>query len=226
VLLFRLVDPAGGDINIDGQNVLSIGLLALRRNMGIIPQEPLLLEGSVSSNVDPFNEFTEERVMEVLKRVGLGSQLNTKPGNLSAGEKQLLQMARALIRDVRVIVMDEPTSNIDPNTDMLMQQIVREDFSKQTVITIAHRLDTIIDADKVMVMQGGNVAEFASPKELLTSTSIFATMVDGEGKARAMDLRQKAGIAGSRDGILELADVNLEKVALDCDNGIDMKTSI
>lgn len=194
VLLFRLVDVAEGEIRIDGASLKDIGLLALRRSMAIIPQEPLLLEGTVTTNVDPFNEHPPERVQAVLKRVGLGSHHKAEPRHLSAGELQLLQMARTLIRSVRIVVMDEPTSNIDPNTDASMQRIVREDFSQHTVITIAHRLDTVIDADKVLVMDSGSVAEYDAPSTLLQQKSMLAAMVDGEGQARSLVLRRKAGL--------------------------------
>lgn len=194
VLLFRLLDAAEGDILIDGENVNDIGLLALRRSMAIIPQEPLMLEGTVQANIDPFDEYTSESVSTVLKRVGLSGHQHTEPRHLSAGERQLLQMARTLIRSVRVVVMDEPTSNIDPNTDGIMQNIVREDFKSHTVITIAHRLDTVIDADKVLVMENGSVAEYASPAQLLKQKGRFSSMVNGEGKARAAELRRKSGL--------------------------------
>jgi len=194
VLLFRLVDAAEGKIMIDGENVSNIGLLTLRRGMAIIPQEALLLEGSVYANIDPFGEHKRENVLDVLAKVGLGGLQDAEPRHLSAGQRQLLQMARTLVRSVRLVVMDEPTSNVDPNTDALMQRLVRDELQGRTVITIAHRLDTVIDADRVLVMEKGNVAEYGRPHELLASRGILAAMVDGEGQRRAHHLRQKAGL--------------------------------
>mmetsp|Transcript_71180 Transcript_71180/g.152155 ORF Transcript_71180/g.152155 Transcript_71180/m.152155 type:complete len:583 (+) Transcript_71180:23-1771(+) len=199
VLLFRLVDPAEGRILIDGIPTCSVGLLMLRRSMVIIPQEPLLLEGTVRSNIDPFGQVSPQKVSEALKKVGLGDHEETEPRHLSAGQKQLLQMARAILRGVRIVVMDEPTSNVDPNTDKALQNLAREELRDRTMITIAHRLDTVIDADRVLVLEKGSVAEYGPPSELLSArgSGAFAAMVDGEGKVRAQELRRRAAAPAS-----------------------------
>jgi len=200
VLLFRLVDPAEGRILIDGTSICSVGLLTLRRAMVIIPQEPLLLEGTVRSNIDPFGQMSPNEVSQALKKVGLGHQEETEPRHLSAGEKQLLQMARAILRGVRIVVMDEPTSNVDPNTDKALQSLAHDELHGRTMITIAHRLDTVIDADRVLVMEKGSVVEYGPPNELLNAggSGAFAAMVDGEGQVRAQELRRRAAAPGSK----------------------------
>jgi len=193
VLLFRLVDAAGGKILLDGEDISKLGLMTLRQRMAIIPQEPLLLEGTVRANIDPFGEHSDERVYSVLQRVGLAGKESSLPRHLSAGERQLLQMARTLLRDVRIVVMDEPTSNIDPQTDALIQSVVREEFSRCTVITIAHRLETVIDGDAVIVMSKGQVEEMGPAFHLLRNPlGALSSMVDSQGELRAAELRRLA----------------------------------
>eukprot|EP01065_Artemidia_motanka_P051532 TRINITY_DN9115_c2_g1_i2.p1 TRINITY_DN9115_c2_g1~~TRINITY_DN9115_c2_g1_i2.p1 ORF type:complete len:1113 (+),score=225.64 TRINITY_DN9115_c2_g1_i2:815-4153(+) len=193
VLLFRLVDAASGQILLDSEDLSKIGLMTLRRKMAIIPQEPLLLEGTVRMNIDPFGEYDDEKIARALGRVGLSGRENDLPRQLSAGERQLLQMARTLLRDVRVVVMDEPTSNIDPKTDAVIQRVVREDFKHCTVITIAHRLDTVIDSDMMVVMEKGKVAESGPPHVLLQNArGMLSQMVEGQGTTRAAELKKKA----------------------------------
>lgn len=216
VLLFRLRDAREGCVWVDGEAVRGVGLGTLRRRLAIIPQDPLLLEGTVADNVDPFGEHAAERVGRTLDRVGLSGREGTDPKHLSAGERQLLQMARTLLRDVRVVVMDEPTSNIDPQTDAAVQRVVREDFRGCTVITVAHRLDTVIDGDRILVMERGRVAEYGAPCELLTRRGAFSAMVDGQGAARAEELRAKAAAAAPDLGP-GAAPAPEEPVALDGD---------
>merc|ERR1712070_647968 len=117
---------------------------------------------------------------------------DSSPYHLSLGERQLLQLARTLLRDVSIVVMDEPTSNIDPNTDAALQRAVREELSDRTVMTIAHRLETIIDYDSILVMDAGRVAEHGHPGELLQkSDGLFSTMVNQQGASKASELRKR-----------------------------------
>jgi len=196
VLLFRLLDPSAGRVLIDGLDTRNLGLLTLRQAMAIIPQTPLLLEASVRKNLDPFNGHSTDALKKVLCAVGLsprlldnddiqhddsretggtehnlgkdGSEKQALATSLSAGEKQMLNLARAmLLPNIRILVCDEPTSNIDMATDRRLQQIIRTHFSKCTIITIAHRLDTVVDNDKIVIMNAGSVMEFGPPLELL-----------------------------------------------------------
>ena len=180
VLLFRLVDVSGGCVKIDGIDVRKVGLQRLRKSLGVIPQEPLLMVGTVRQNLDPFEDHTEKEVLSALHRVGLeGVALDTYVGDaadtLSSGQRQLISLARTLLRKVKIIIMDEPTSSIDPLTDSIVQRVVREEFSDCTVVTIAHRLHTIIDSDRVIVMSDGLIAEVGPPQELMKNESSHLT---------------------------------------------------
>eukprot|EP01065_Artemidia_motanka_P009171 TRINITY_DN14686_c0_g1_i1.p1 TRINITY_DN14686_c0_g1~~TRINITY_DN14686_c0_g1_i1.p1 ORF type:complete len:1358 (+),score=454.93 TRINITY_DN14686_c0_g1_i1:61-4134(+) len=198
VSLFRLLDVAGGRVRVDGVPIRDVGLGTLRRRMAIIPQEPLLLDGTVRENLDPFGEHDAEAVCAALRQVGMEGRDDDNSQHLSAGERQLLQLARTLLRDVRIVVMDEPTSNVDPRTDAIMQRVVRSAFRYCTVVTIAHRLDTVIDGDMVLVMDKGRVLESGQPAALLAAGGALATMVEQQGPARAADLRKRAASAAQR----------------------------
>lgn len=150
---------------------------------------------TVLTNIDPFSQHPKERIAAALKRVGLTGYEDSNPYHLSYGERQLLQMARTLLRDVSIIVMDEPTSNIDPNTDAILQKAVREEFASRTVMTIAHRLDTVIDNDRILVMEAGQVVEYGPPCELLgREDSMLRAMVEQQGPAKAAEMRRRAGM--------------------------------
>jgi len=188
VLLFRIVEASAGAVLLDGVNVAQLGLHRLRQAMAIIPQEPLLLEGSVRSNVDPFAERSDEELQAVCKRVGLQGDgvldltVGSSNSELSAGQKQLVSLARTLLQKVQVLAFDEPTSNIDPETDKWIQQTMRSEFSGCTRLTIAHRLETIIDCDQIIVMDTGRVKESGAPQVLLADpNSSFAAMARTHG---------------------------------------------
>jgi len=156
--------------------------------MAIIPQEPLLLEGTIRTNVDPFSEHTDDEVRQVCIRVGLpdANVLNLQVGGstsmLSAGQKQLVSLARTLLQPAKVVAFDEPTSNIDPETDENIQRTMRSEFAGCTRMTIAHRLETIMGCDQIIVMDSGKVAESGPPQLLLASeTSAFAAMAHSHG---------------------------------------------
>jgi len=188
--LFRLVEAAEGSIVIDDYDISKIGLFDLRSKLSIIPQDPILFTGTVRSNLDPFGESTDNEIWDAVKKVHLYDAISKLDGqldgavaeggeNFSVGQRQLLCLARALLRKAKILVMDEATSNVDIETDALIQKTIREEFADRTVLTIAHRINTILDNDKIMVLSKGVVLEFDSPKNLLEDkNSQFYSMVN------------------------------------------------
>mmetsp|Transcript_2718 Transcript_2718/g.7176 ORF Transcript_2718/g.7176 Transcript_2718/m.7176 type:complete len:308 (+) Transcript_2718:3-926(+) len=191
--LYRMVELDKGSIKIDGVDIQTAPLQDLRSKLSLVPQDPVIFSGTVRSNLDPFNETKDDAeiwsalklsgmkqtIEELPDKKGLDSSIDEGGGNLSVGQKQLLCMARALIRKSKILILDEATSNVDGETDNLIQQTIRMAFKDCTVLTIAHRLNTIIDSDKILLLQGGKVAEFDSPQNLLAdSGSMFAQMVE------------------------------------------------
>lgn len=197
-LTFRLVEPFAGKVMVDGVDSSTIGLKALRKAITIIPQDPILMEGSVRRNLDPFDHYGDDDVMAALTKARLPPEMiNDEVGkggfNISAGQRQLLCFARALLHQARIVIMDEPTASCDPETDELLQAMVREEFANCTLITIAHRLNTIIDYDKVLVMADGRLAEYDTPSALLKKKhGQFRAMVNALGKPAAKQLEAKA----------------------------------
>lgn len=197
--LFRMHEIEG-NIIIDGIDCKSIGLHSLRKKMSIIPQDPIAFIGSLRKNLDPFDEHSEDKVWDVLEEVQLkeavlempGSldyQLSESGGNLSVGQRQLICLARAILRRNRILVLDEATANVDHKTDSLIQRTIRQNFADCTVITIAHRLNTIIDSDRVLVLDAGRIQEFDKPYTLLQNNSgMFYKLVKQTGIAMANDL--------------------------------------
>ncbi|XP_022228038.2 LOW QUALITY PROTEIN: probable multidrug resistance-associated protein lethal(2)03659 [Drosophila obscura] len=193
--LFRL-SYTDGTMLIDGQDTAEIGLHDLRSKISIIPQEPVLFSGTLRYNLDPFEQYTDEKLWQVLEEVhlkeevsdmatGLQSLISEGGTNYSVGQRQLVCLARAILRENRILVMDEATANVDPQTDALIQSTIRRKFRDCTVLTIAHRLNTIIDSDRVMVLDAGNLVEFGTPHELLmqSESRIFYGMVMETGGA-------------------------------------------
>jgi ABC-type multidrug transport system fused ATPase/permease subunit len=207
VSLFRFTEISAGSIEIDGHEIGHVPLRTLRSQISIIPQDPVLFHGTIRSNLDPFDDYNDKSIYSALKRVHmhdtvvhfskkLEHAVEEGGGNLSVGQRQLLCMARALLRDSHIICLDEATSNVDNKTDAVIQQTVREAFANATVITIAHRLHTIIDSDLVLVMDHGAAAEYAHPHTLLSDpTSLFSSLVDETGPSHATSLRNAARIA-------------------------------
>uniref|UniRef100_M4BJZ7 Uncharacterized protein n=1 Tax=Hyaloperonospora arabidopsidis (strain Emoy2) TaxID=559515 RepID=M4BJZ7_HYAAE len=173
VALMRLVELDSGSILIDGLDISTIGLHELRNKISIIPQDPVLFSGTVRSNVDPFGQYTDEQIWTSVRRAhlahvvtALDGTVDEKGSNFSVGERQLLCIARALLKRSRIILMDEATASIDTETDRKIQRSIREEFRDCTCLTIAHRINTILDADRILVMERGSVGEFDTPKAL------------------------------------------------------------
>lgn len=186
VALMRLTELDAGTITIDGVDISSIGLADLRSRIAIIPQDPVLFSGTVRLNLDPFDEFTDDQIWTAIKRAhlnravsALDTHVDEKGSNFSVGERQLICIARALLKSSKVILMDEATASIDSETDRKIQESIREEFADCTCLTIAHRINTIMDADRILVMDKGKVAEFDTPAALQKDPkSIFKSLVD------------------------------------------------
>lgn len=198
--LFRLVEPTGGTISIDGTNTADIGLTLLRKNIAIIPQDPILMKGTVHYNLDPFGESSTEAVLDAMTRAHLDHSLRhteVESGGigLSVGQRQLICLARAILARAPIILMDEPTANCDLETDELVQAMIRREFANNTVLTIAHRLQTVIDSDMILVLGSGKVLQYGSPRELLQDgTGAFAAMVAALGEGTSDHLHAKIGL--------------------------------
>ncbi|XP_053272848.1 ATP-binding cassette sub-family C member 4 [Pleuronectes platessa] len=204
--LFRLAEPEG-EIYIDGVLTSEIGLHDLRQKMSIIPQDPVLFTGSMRKNLDPFNQREDEELWCALEEVQLKSVVEDLPGkletvlaesgsNFSVGQRQLVCLARALLRKNRILIVDEATANVDPRTDELIQQTIRDKFRECTVLTVAHRLNTIIDSDRILVLDAGRVHAYDEPYTLLQNPQgIFSKMVQQTGKQEAAALLEAAKVA-------------------------------
>ncbi|KFH67722.1 hypothetical protein MVEG_06454 [Podila verticillata NRRL 6337] len=203
--LFLLVLPETGEIRIDGVETGSIGTADLRSNIAIIPQDPVLFQGTFRYNLDPLKRYTEQELWLVLEAVDLKSYVKAQEGgldapvsaqgeNLSVGQRQLVCLARALLTKAKVVVLDEATASVDLATDSLIQKAIRVDFKDSTVITIAHRLNTVVDYTRILVMDQGQVSEYDTPVTLLDDReSAFSKMVDETGAKNAALLRTLAG---------------------------------
>ncbi|MEE6510167.1 hypothetical protein FKM82_029369 [Ascaphus truei] len=193
--LFRLVEISGGCIKIDGVKISDIGLADLRSKLAIIPQEPVLFSGTVQSNLDPFNQYTEEQIWDSLERthmkeciaqlpLKLETEVQENGENFSVGERQLLCIARALLRRCKILILDEATAAMDSETDLLIQETIREAFADCTMLTIAHRLHTVLGSDRIMVLTQGQVTEFDTPSVLLSNenTRFYSMFAAAENK--------------------------------------------
>ncbi|KAK1677635.1 hypothetical protein QYE76_038483 [Lolium multiflorum] len=187
--LFRLVEPSGGKIIIDGQDITRIGLHDLRSRIGLIPQDPTLFHGSIRHNLDPLGQFSDEQIWEALgkcqliqivqdKKQGLDSLIVDSGSNWSMGQRQLLCLCRALLRRHRIVVLDEATASIDNLTDTIVQSTIRTEFADRTVITVAHRIPTVMDCDMVLAISDGEVVEYEEPGKLMQREgSLFRELV-------------------------------------------------
>ena len=202
-VLFRLVNPESGTVYIDGVDYLTVGLHDLRKQMSVIPQFPFIFIASVRENLDPFNEFTDDQILEALDQVtlksvilettdGLKTVLGGNDFNLSNGQKQLLCVARILLRKNKILFIDEATANIDNETDALIQRLLNSICEGCTFLVIAHRLRTIIDSDIILVMDEGTCKEIGPPKELLANEdSLLKNLITATGDEESSFLVSK-----------------------------------
>ncbi|KAJ3075108.1 Canalicular multispecific organic anion transporter 2 [Podochytrium sp. JEL0797] len=191
--LFRLSEADSGSIFVDGVDLSTIGLNALRTKLTIIPQEAVLFGASVRDNIDPGHQYSDEIIWNALEashlksrfaghEEGLEQKIKSGGENMSVGERQLFCLARAILRKTKVLVLDEATAGIDLETDALIQATIRQEFKESTVLTIAHRIQTIMDSDKIMVLSAGTVEEMDSPGNLMRNPdSAFAKLAAAAG---------------------------------------------
>ncbi|KAI9204423.1 P-loop containing nucleoside triphosphate hydrolase protein, partial [Polychytrium aggregatum] len=204
VALLRLVEISSGRIELDGVDISKLGLKTLRSKIAVIPQDPVLFSGTVRSNLDPFNEYTDQELWECLERSNLKKAVAGTPGQLdsvvtengenwSTGQRQLFCLARAMLRRAKLVVLDEATASVDLPTDEFIQQAIRQNMAGCTILTIAHRLNTVIDYDRILVLGGGEVIEYDSPAVLLRNiASAFSKMVEETGPSNTEYLRSIA----------------------------------
>ncbi|EJS42817.1 ybt1p [Saccharomyces arboricola H-6] len=224
--LFRFLEPETGHIKIDNIDISGVDLQRLRRSITIIPQDPTLFSGTIKTNLDPYDEFSDKRIFEALKRVNLVSEEQSHQGgirevgndtsstnsenvnkfldlssevseggtNLSQGQRQLMCLARSLLRSPKIILLDEATASIDYSSDAKIQETIRKEFQGSTILTIAHRLRSVIDYDKILVMDAGEVKEYDHPYSLLLNKqSIFYSMCEHSGELEILiELAKKA----------------------------------
>uniref|UniRef100_A0A8C3NY64 Canalicular multispecific organic anion transporter 2 n=2 Tax=Cyanoderma ruficeps TaxID=181631 RepID=A0A8C3NY64_9PASS len=192
--LFRILEAVKGEIKIDGVKISEIGLHDLRSRLTIIPQDPVLFSGTLRMNLDPFNKYSDEEIWKALELSHLKRFVSSQPSmldyecseggeNLSVGQRQLVCLARALLRKTRILILDEATAAIDLETDDLIQMTIRTQFVGCTVLTIAHRLNTIMDYTRVLVLDNGTIAEFDTPANLIAAKGIFHSMARDAGLA-------------------------------------------
>jgi len=202
---------------VDDLDIAKIGLTDLRTKLTIIPQDPTILSGTLRSTLDVFDEYQDAEIYEALRRVhlipsedipeealdtinanvfrNLDSPVSEGGDNFSTGEKQLLCMARAILKRSKVLVMDEATASVDYATDELISKTIRHEFADSTILTIAHRLRTVIDYDRVMILDQGRIVEFDKPSVLLSnSSSSFYGLCKATGKNEFSMLKKMAGL--------------------------------
>lgn len=210
---FRFLEPETGSIHIDGVDITQIGLKNLRQAITIIPQDPTLFTGDIRSNLDPFDQYTDAQIFEALRRVNLiapgetatsdanenqnkflnlDTAISEGGNNLSQGQRQLMCMARSLLKSPKVILLDEATASIDYKLDAMIQQTIRDEFSNSTILTIAHRLRSIVDYDRILVMDAGRVVEYEDPYVLITDkSSLFYLMCENSGELDTLTMVAK-----------------------------------
>ncbi|KAI8908383.1 P-loop containing nucleoside triphosphate hydrolase protein [Gorgonomyces haynaldii] len=202
--LFRIVELQSGSIVIDGRDIRKLGLNTLRSRMQIIPQEPVLFTGTIRNNLDVEGKFSDDDIWKVLEQIGLHeyvSSLNEKLDspvsengeNLSVGQRQLICLGRAILQKPKILIMDEATASVDGAADKMIQESIKTQFKHTTVLSIAHRLNTIADFDRVLVLQDGELAEYDAPHILLSNPkSLFSALADATGQANSQLIRDIA----------------------------------
>ncbi|XP_023083270.1 multidrug resistance-associated protein 1-like isoform X2 [Piliocolobus tephrosceles] len=200
--LFRIVERAGGKIIIDGIDISTIGLHDLRGKLNIIPQHPVLFSGTLQMNLDPLNKYSDSKLWEVLELCHLKEFVQSLPEkllheiseggeNLSMGQRQLVCVARALLRKTKILILDEATASIDFEMDKLVQTTIRKEFADCTILTIAHRLQSIIDSDRVLVLDSGSIVEFEAPQNLIRQKGLFYEMTTDAGITQESGTKNK-----------------------------------
>lgn len=225
--LFQFIRASSGRIMIDGLDISTLRLHDLRSRIAIIPQDPVLFSGTVRSNLDPFNEHDDTELLDALRRVhlipsitdpavpeetasatdnrnifsSLSSTISECGLNLSQGQRQLLCLARAIVSRPRILVLDEATSAVDMDTDALIQQSIREEFKGATTLVIAHRLQTVMDYDRILVLGEGKVVEYGSPADLVEKKGAFWDMVCQTGEKEGLvEVTRRGAGEGSSNG--------------------------
>lgn len=193
-----------GVIRIDGVDISQIGLHDLRNNVSIIPQDPILFSGTMRDNLDPFQKKSDDELWNALDQVelrpvvsllanGLDCKMYDGGSNFSMGQRQLVCLARAILRNNKILILDEATANVDAGTDEFIQRTIREKFAECTVLTIAHRLHTVMDSDRVLVMDAGEIVEFGHAHDLLKAKDGYLRrLVDETGFSTAAQLNRMA----------------------------------
>ena len=183
--LFRILEATEGKILIDDVDISKLGLEILRHNLTIIPQDPALMEGSLRYNIDPLEKSDDNEIIKVMEKIGfdyiikrdkqgLNQEIAEGGSNLSVGEKQLICITRAILRKSKIIIMDEATASIDYKTEEIIQKAVSEILNDSTFITIAHRIKTILNYDRILTLDNGKIVDFDTPKNLLNDkNSLF-----------------------------------------------------
>eukprot|EP01017_Pseudomicrothorax_dubius_P039629 TRINITY_DN6101_c0_g1_i10.p1 TRINITY_DN6101_c0_g1~~TRINITY_DN6101_c0_g1_i10.p1 ORF type:complete len:320 (-),score=32.33 TRINITY_DN6101_c0_g1_i10:51-1010(-) len=186
--ILRIIEPVRGQIMIDDVDITRLNLYELRKKITIIPQDSYLFTGTLRDNLDPLNAYSDHDLADALDKVGLSSSFEARGGltmsisegggNLSVGEKQLVSIARAILKKSKLVLLDEATSSIDVVTEVTIQRSLKEALKDSTVIIIAHRLDTVMEADRIMVLSHRQIAEFDTPNALLSrKDSLFSEMI-------------------------------------------------
>jgi len=200
-LLMRLCEAeTQGMVIVDGHDISAVPLKTLRSKISVIPQDPIVFPATIKANLDPYEDYSDEEIMQTIEMVHLGEwvrqvggleyEISSGSDEMSLGQKQLLCMARALLSRPKILILDEATASIDYRTDQLIQKMVTEEFKAVTVLTIAHRIDTILHYDRILVMDQGSVAEFGPPEELLKRGGIFASLMQESREARRRSIAE------------------------------------
>ncbi|XP_062174169.1 putative ABC transporter C family member 15 isoform X2 [Alnus glutinosa] len=201
--IFRIVEPGEGSIIIDDVDICKIGLHDLRSRLSIIPQDPAMFEGTIRANLDPLQQYSDSEIWEALDKCQLGHRVRDKEEKLdstvvengenwSVGQRQLFCLGRALLKKSSILVLDEATASVDSATDGVMQKIISQEFKDRTVVTIAHRIHTVIDSDLVLVLSEGKIAEYDTPGKLLKRPDSFFSKLIQEYSSRSKSFNNLA----------------------------------
>lgn len=219
--LFRLFELNEGTIKIDGTDIKNMRLQRLRSSLGVIPQEPICFSGTIRTNLDTFGEHSDQEVKKALEACGLQEtmreelsldmEVHENGTNLSIGQRQLLCLGRALLKDSQVVVLDEATSNVSTEFDEMIQRTLRDEMSHCTILTVAHRLHTVMRSDRILVMDRGRVAESGKPRDLLSRPSLLGALVDETGPSTAAHLRKIAMEVDRSSGSSRFGETKLKR---------------